>query len=120
MKIDKSLLSGSTSLLVLSLLRNGDKNGYEIKTYYSQTWMLPPAHLTLVTYDEIGVRRCDLGRRSAWSTEQRRTSLARNQNTPLSPFSTGACFCGRNGQARLVPTAPRRSGRQSAVPTVGG
>lgn len=25
-----------------------------IKTYYSQTWMLPPAHLTLVTYDEIG------------------------------------------------------------------
>ena len=54
MKIDKSLLSGSTSLLVLSLLRNGDKYGYEIKTYYSQTWMLPPAHLTLVTYDEIG------------------------------------------------------------------
>ena len=32
MKIDKSLLSGSTSLLVLSLLRNGDKYGYEMIT----------------------------------------------------------------------------------------
>lgn len=30
MKIDKSLLSGSTSLLVLSLLRSGDKYGYEM------------------------------------------------------------------------------------------
>ena len=32
MKIDKSLLSGSTSLLVLSLLRTGDKYGYEMIT----------------------------------------------------------------------------------------
>lgn len=30
MKIDKSLLSGSTSLLVLSLLRGSDKYGYEM------------------------------------------------------------------------------------------
>ena len=30
MKIDKSLLSGSTSLLVLSLLKSGDKYGYEM------------------------------------------------------------------------------------------
>ena len=30
MKIDKSLLSGSTSLLVLSLLRSGEKYGYEM------------------------------------------------------------------------------------------
>ena len=32
MKIDKSLLSGSTSLLVLSLLKSGDKYGYEMIT----------------------------------------------------------------------------------------
>lgn len=32
MKIEKSLLSGSTPLLVLSLLRNGDKYGYEMVT----------------------------------------------------------------------------------------
>lgn len=30
MKIDKSLLSGSTAMLVLSLLRDGDKYGYEM------------------------------------------------------------------------------------------
>lgn len=30
MKIEKSLLSGSTPLLVLSLLRDGDKYGYEM------------------------------------------------------------------------------------------
>lgn len=30
MKIEKSLLSGSTSLLVLSLLKDGDKYGYEM------------------------------------------------------------------------------------------
>ncbi len=30
MKINKSLLSGSTPLLVLSLLRDGDKYGYEM------------------------------------------------------------------------------------------
>lgn len=30
MKIDKSLLSGSTPLLVLSLLKDGDKYGYEM------------------------------------------------------------------------------------------
>ena len=30
MKIDKSLLSGSTAMLVLSLLRGGDKYGYEM------------------------------------------------------------------------------------------
>ena len=30
MKIDKSLLSGSTALLVLALLRDGDKYGYEM------------------------------------------------------------------------------------------
>ncbi len=30
MKIDKSLLSGSTALLVLSLLRENDKYGYQI------------------------------------------------------------------------------------------
>lgn len=30
MKIEKSLLSGSTPLLVLSLLKNGDKYGYEM------------------------------------------------------------------------------------------
>ncbi len=30
MKIDKSLLSGSTPMLVLSLLRDGDKYGYEM------------------------------------------------------------------------------------------
>ena len=30
MKIDKSLLSGSTGMLVLSLLRSGDKYGYEM------------------------------------------------------------------------------------------
>lgn len=30
MKIDKSLLSGSTALLVLSLLRESDKYGYQI------------------------------------------------------------------------------------------
>ena len=30
MKIDKSLLSGSTTLLVLSLLRGGDMYGYEM------------------------------------------------------------------------------------------
>ncbi len=30
MKIEKSLLSGSTPMLVLSLLRNGDKYGYEM------------------------------------------------------------------------------------------
>lgn len=32
MKIDKSLLSGSTALLVLSLLRESDKYGYQIIT----------------------------------------------------------------------------------------
>ena len=32
MKIDKSLLSGSTAMLVLSLLRGGDKYGYEMIT----------------------------------------------------------------------------------------
>ena len=32
MKIDKSLLSGSTPMLVLSLLRDGDKYGYEMVT----------------------------------------------------------------------------------------
>ena len=32
MKIEKSLLSGSTPLLVLSLLRDGDKYGYEMVT----------------------------------------------------------------------------------------
>ena len=32
MKIDKSLLSGSTGLLVLSLLKSGDKYGYEMIT----------------------------------------------------------------------------------------
>ena len=30
MKIEKSLLSGSTPLLVLALLKNGDKYGYEM------------------------------------------------------------------------------------------
>ena len=30
MKIDKSLLSGSTPLLVLALLKDGDKYGYEM------------------------------------------------------------------------------------------
>ena len=30
MKVDKSLLSGSTSLLVLSLLKDGDKYGYQM------------------------------------------------------------------------------------------
>ncbi len=30
MKIDKSLLSGSTPMLVLSLLQDGDKYGYEM------------------------------------------------------------------------------------------
>ncbi len=30
MKIEKSLLSGSTPMLVLSLLRSGDKYGYEM------------------------------------------------------------------------------------------
>ena len=30
MKIEKSLLSGSTSLLVLSLMQSGDKYGYEM------------------------------------------------------------------------------------------
>ena len=30
MKIDKSLLSGSTALLLLSLLKGGDKYGYEM------------------------------------------------------------------------------------------
>jgi PadR family transcriptional regulator PadR len=30
MKFDKSLLTGSTTLLVLSLLRSGDKYGYEM------------------------------------------------------------------------------------------
>ena len=30
MKIEKSLLSGSTPMLVLSLLRDGDKYGYEM------------------------------------------------------------------------------------------
>ena len=30
MKFDKSLLSGSTAMLVLSLLRDGDKYGYEM------------------------------------------------------------------------------------------
>lgn len=30
MKIDKSLLSGSTPMLVLSLLKDGDKYGYEM------------------------------------------------------------------------------------------
>ena len=30
MKIEKSLLSGSTPLLILSLLRSGDKYGYEM------------------------------------------------------------------------------------------
>ena len=30
MKSDKSLLSGSTTLLVLSLLSKGDKYGYEM------------------------------------------------------------------------------------------
>ncbi len=30
MKIDKSLLSGSTSMLVLSLLRSGDMYGYQM------------------------------------------------------------------------------------------
>ena len=32
MKIDKSLMSGSTTLLVLSLLANGEMYGYEIIT----------------------------------------------------------------------------------------
>lgn len=32
MKIEKSLLSGSTPLLILSLLRDGDKYGYEMVT----------------------------------------------------------------------------------------
>lgn len=32
MKIDKSLLSGSTTLLVLSLLRESDKYGYQMIT----------------------------------------------------------------------------------------
>ena len=32
MKIEKSLLSGSTPLLVLSLLKDGDKYGYEMIT----------------------------------------------------------------------------------------
>ena len=30
MKVDKSLLSGSTSMLILSLLKDGDKYGYEM------------------------------------------------------------------------------------------
>ena len=30
MKIEKSLLSGSTPMLILSLLRDGDKYGYEM------------------------------------------------------------------------------------------
>lgn len=30
MKIDKSLITGSTTMLVLSLLNNGDKYGYEM------------------------------------------------------------------------------------------
>ena len=30
MKVDKSLLSGSTTLLVLSLLKTGDMYGYEM------------------------------------------------------------------------------------------
>ncbi|ODU55958.1 MAG: PadR family transcriptional regulator [Clostridium sp. SCN 57-10] len=32
MKIDKSLLSGTTPLLILSLLRDGDKYGYQMIT----------------------------------------------------------------------------------------
>lgn len=32
MKIEKSLLSGSTPMLVLSLLKDGDKYGYEMVT----------------------------------------------------------------------------------------
>ena len=30
MKIEKSLLSGSTPMLILSLLKDGDKYGYEM------------------------------------------------------------------------------------------
>ena len=30
MKVDKSLLSGSTSMLILALLKDGDKYGYEM------------------------------------------------------------------------------------------
>lgn len=36
MKIEKSLLSGSTPLLVLSLLRDGDKYGYEMAETLAQ------------------------------------------------------------------------------------
>ena len=32
MKADKTLLSGSTPMLVLSLLKDGDKYGYEMVT----------------------------------------------------------------------------------------
>jgi len=32
MRFDKSLLTGSTTMLILSLLRNGDKYGYEMIT----------------------------------------------------------------------------------------
>ncbi|MCC8122355.1 MAG: helix-turn-helix transcriptional regulator [Oscillospiraceae bacterium] len=44
MKLDKSLLSGSTTLLVLSLLRSGDKYGYQmiqdLAVLSNQTFML--------------------------------------------------------------------------------
>ena len=30
MKVDKSLITGSTTMLVLSLLKDGDKYGYEM------------------------------------------------------------------------------------------
>ena len=56
MKIEKSLLSGSTPMLVLSLLKDGDKYGYEMvealakrsdDTFLQKEGTLDPLHHTL-------------------------------------------------------------------------
>ena len=43
MNIDRSLMTGSTTLLVLSLLREGEKYGYEI-VFIDTTGWLPADH----------------------------------------------------------------------------
>ena len=66
MKADKNLLSGSTTLLVLSLLSTGDKYGYEMIAELDER-----SDHTITGSPERASRPWRNRRRSGWSSPRR-------------------------------------------------
>ena len=77
MKIDKSLLSGSTGMLLLSLLKSGDKYGYEMITLLeeagNETFHMREAAIypILHSLERKGLARSCLGQTAAGRTRRR-------------------------------------------------